>query len=138
MIFSPEYPLEGERGNFLTRVSFQGEQGKTSFIFPFHGTRKRTGFVLGHWLFIFSQWRVAWFCFKEICSLQLFSHQSILWGVNGEIFSPEYPFGGERGNFFGFSHQSIFSEEIGGKSNLPYHIFLFFGNFQPKFPTIIT
>ena len=56
----------GENGgvslDFLTRVSFRGgtgefshqsilsggNGGKTSFIFPFHGTRKRTGFVLGH------------------------------------------------------------------------------------------
>ena len=34
-IFSPEYPLEGERGNFLTRVSFQGGMGENFFYISF-------------------------------------------------------------------------------------------------------
>ena len=32
----------------------------------------RTGFVLGHWLFIFSRWRTTWFCFKEILASKSF------------------------------------------------------------------
>ena len=67
LIFSPEYPLGGERGNFLIRVSFQGRTGDISISdFLFNGARMRTCFVHGHWLFIFSQWRTTWFCKKEI------------------------------------------------------------------------
>ena len=34
-IFSPEYPLGGERGNFVTRVSFQGGTGENLFYISF-------------------------------------------------------------------------------------------------------
>ena len=99
LIFSPEYPLGGERGNFLTRVSFQGETGDISFFsFLFYGTRMRTCFVLDHcWLRLFSpisEGRPG-FALRRFINFK-FSQQSIPWGGTGE-----------------FSHQSILLEGNG-------------------------
>ena len=64
--FLTRVSLGGERGNFLTRVSFQRRTGDISICdLLFNGARMRTCYVHGHWLFIFSQWRTAWFCIKE-------------------------------------------------------------------------
>ena len=66
-------PLGEERGNFLTRVFFRGRTGDISiFSFLLNGARMRTGVVLlllGHCLFIFSQWRTTWLCVEEIWQL---------------------------------------------------------------------
>ena len=65
------------------------------------------------------------FALRKCMQVKIIFSPEYPWGVNGGIFSPEYPFGGERGNFFGSSHQSIFSWENGGKSILNFYIFIF-------------
>ena len=63
-------PLGEERGNFLTRVFFQGRTGDISISdLLFNGARMRTCYVHGHCLFIFSQWRTTWPCVEEIWQL---------------------------------------------------------------------
>ena len=66
-----------ERGNFLTRVSFQGRTGDTS-IFDLLNEAKI--FSLGDHLVLRGRY----------LENLILSHQSIFWEEKGGIFSPEY------------------------------------------------
>ena len=114
MIFSPEYPLGGERGNFLTRVSFQGRTGDIS-IFDLLFNEARI-FLLGDCLDLRK---------RDLASLIL-SHQSTFWEEKGGIFSPEYSSEVNGGIFWDSLTRVSFRRRTGeGIRKFIYLFFLF-------------
>ena len=121
-----------ERGNFLTRVSFQGRTGDTSIFDLLFNEAKI--FSLGDHLVLRG---------RDLENLIL-SHQSIFWEEKGGIFSPEYS-SEVNGGIFWDPLTRVSLRGGMGDCNILYILYnlyfsLKFGIFRPnaaKFPTII-